>query len=268
MADPVWLAVAKTLPAGRRIRIKCCAADTSLMVSNEAKGFRAYCFRCGPAGFVAHGDFSIDQLRRRKEELAWQQTRTVSLPNDFTTVIPPSEATWLYRAGISHDIAKHYGFGYSATMKRVVLPVYKDGKLDGYTARSTINERPKYLERAPFDAYFASDPFVRLPDNGSESRLEDLCVYTEDILSAVRVGRVSGQAYALMGTTISAELLSASTRVDVQHVVWLDPDKAGKKGSRLVARSLELQGCAVRVIKSAKDPKYYSNREIRRLLTQ
>lgn len=109
--DPVWLATAKTLPAGRYIRIECCSADKSLRVANEERGYRAYCFRCGPRGFVAHGDFSIDQLKRRREEFALLEEKTVRLPHDFTTCIPPSEAVWLYRAGISTGIAKHYGFG-------------------------------------------------------------------------------------------------------------------------------------------------------------
>jgi hypothetical protein len=166
--DPVWLPTAKTLAAGRRIRIECCAHDKSLMVSNEVRGYRAYCFRCGPRGFIAHGDFSIDQLRRRREEFALLQEAHVRLPRDFTTEIPPNEAIWLYRAGISAALAKHYGFGYSASLSRVVLPVYTDERrtLVGFTARSTIGAKPKYIERmcSPTAAVFNSDPSVRLPD--------------------------------------------------------------------------------------------------------
>jgi len=269
MADPHWLSTAKTLPAGRSTKIECCAADRSLMVSNEAKGYRAYCFRCGPAGFVAHGDFSIDQLKRRRQELEWQQDRRIKLPFDFTTDIPPSEAVWLYKAGVASVIANHYGFGYSPSLRRVILPIYKDGVLHGYTARSTINERPKYIEKvvSPTSTIFVADPGLALawPDDGSAVNVPD-CVLVEDILSAVRVGRWVRTCIALLGTQLpSLSLGSNGERNTV--AIWLDPDKAGKAGASRLQRSLVLQGYETKLIRSAKDPKFYSNREIRRLLS-
>jgi DNA primase len=239
------------------------------MVSNEAKGYRAYCFRCGPAGFVAHGDFSIDALKRRREELAWSNTKQVSLPKDFTTDIPPSEAVWLYKAGVGHTVSKHYGFGYSPSLRRVILPIYKDGVLQGYTARSTINERPKYIEKVvePSATVFVSDPSIALPWSGDGllGTVPDVLL-CEDILSAVRVGRHVRLSIALLGTSATPRQLSLS---DVRGTVgiWLDPDKAGNKGAKAIQRSLSIQGYETKLIRSAKDPKYYSNREIRRLLS-
>lgn len=268
MSDPHWLSFAKTLPAGRSAKIECCAADKSLMVSNETKGYRAYCFRCGPAGFVAHGDFSIEQLKRRQAELAMSQERTVKLPPDFTTDIPASEAIWLYKAGISPAVSKHYGFGYSPFLRRVILPIYKDGVLDGYTARSTINERPKYIEKvaSPASSVFVSDPNLALPwpDNGVLVSVPDVCI-CEDILSSVRVGRYVRTCISILGTTVApAQLTKLHTTDEV--AIWLDPDKAGNKGAKAIYRALSLQGYRVKVIRSDKDPKYYSNREIRRFL--
>lgn len=270
MSDPHWLSFAKTLPAGRSAKIECCAADRSLMVSNEAKGYRAYCFRCGPAGFVAHGDFSIDQLRRRREELNWQNNRHVSLPNDFTTDIPPSEAVWLYKAGVGAAIAKHYSFGYSPSLRRVILPIYKDGALQGYTSRSTINERPKYIEKvvSPTSTVWVSDPSIALawPDDGAQASVPAVCV-VEDILSAVRIGRWVRTCIAILGTSLPVlDLCGPSPRRSV--AIWLDPDKAGKTGASRLQRTLVLQGYETKLIRSAKDPKYYSNREIRRFLTE
>lgn len=269
MSEYPWLSTAKSLPAGRSTKIECCASDKSLMVSNEARGYRAYCFRCGPAGFVAHGDFSIDQLKRRRAELDWQQNRVVSLPKDFTTDIPPSEAVWLYKAGVSSAIAKHYGFGYSPLMRRVILPIYKQGVLQGYTARSTINERPKYIEKVvePSSTVFVSDPSIALPwsDDGLPGTIPDVLL-CEDILSAVRVGRHVRLSIALLGTSATPQQLPVS---DIRGPVgiWLDSDKAGTKGAKVIQRSLSLQGYETKLIRSAKDPKYYSNREIRRLLS-
>jgi Toprim-like len=268
--DPVWLATAKTLQAGRRIRIECCSQDKSLIVSNEERGYRAYCFRCGPRGFVAHGDFSIDQLRRRRDEFALLQEARVRLPKDFTTTIPTSEAVWLYRAGINSDIALHYGFGYSAALRRVVLPVYNDGELVGFTARSTINAKPKYIERmqSPAAAIFAADYSTALPatEDWPDGSGPDL-VITEDILSAVRVGRLVRRCLALMGTSANEYQLADATSARERIAVWLDPDKAGKSAAFKLFRRLALQGKSVSIIRTTKDPKYYSNREIRRLLS-
>ena len=271
MADPVWLATAKNLPAGRYVKIECCAADKSLRVSNDPKGYRAYCFRCGPAGFVAHGDFSIDQLKRRRQELEWRNERVITLPKDFTTDIPPSEAVWLYKAGVGSVVAKHYGFGYSASLRRVILPIYKDGVLQGYTARSTINERPKYIERASSGSVlFFADPALRIP---SEEAADSSCGYdllfTEDILSAVRVGRVTDAVVcSLMGTSADDRQLSEATQGVHSVALWLDPDKPGRRASARLQRSLVLQGYKVKLIRSAKDPKFYSNRELRRFLIE
>lgn len=267
MSDPHWLSVAKTVPAGRSVKIECCAADKSLMVSNDTKGYRAYCFRCGPVGFVAHGLFNLDELKRRKAELAMSQERVVKLPSDFTTDIPPSEAVWLYRAGVSPQIAKHYKFGCSPFLRRVILPIYSNGELQGYTARSTINAKPKYIEKVvdPSSTVFCSDPSIRLPwpDEGLLASVPD-CVIVEDILSAVRVGRWVRSAIAILGTsTIVPKHCSHYSKI----AVWLDADKAGQKGSTSIARSLRLQGYEIKIIRSDKDPKWYSNKDIRRFLT-
>lgn len=268
--DPAWLATAKTLQAGRRIRIECCAHDKSLMVSNEERGYRAYCFRCGPRGFVAHGDFSIDQLRRRREEFALLQEAHVRLPRDFTTEIPPNEAVWLYRAGVSTALAKHYGFGFSQFLRRVVLPVYGNGALVGFTARSTVGAKPKYIERMadPTSAIFIADPATSLPttEDWPEGSGPDL-VITEDILSCVRVGRIGKRCAAILGTSANAEQLSKVLIGCRTVAVWLDPDRPGRVAAHKIERTLALQGYKTKRIRTVKDPKYYSNREIRRLLS-
>lgn len=268
MPDPVWLATAKTLQAGRRTRIECCAQDKSLLLSNEERGYRAYCFRCGPRGFIAHGDFSIDQLRRRREEFALLQEAHVRLPKDFTTTIPPKEAVWLYKAGISHEVALHYKFGYSESLRRVILPVMDSEKLIGFTARSTIGAKPKYIERMvqTSSAVFNADPAIVLPAT------KDWCmdagpdlVITEDILSAVRVGRIARRCMALLGTSANAEQLAGIDACNT-IAVWLDPDRPGRRAAFNITRRLALYGKTVRTVPSTRDPKYYSNREIRGLL--
>lgn len=277
MADPKWLLVARSLPAGGRTKIECCGTDRTMLVNNGQKGFHAHCFRCGQHPFVAHGEHSIDALRRRKAELALVHSREVKLPHDFTTDIPGPEAVWLYKAGVGPDIAASYGFGYSPSLRRVVLPVYRDGILIGYTARSTINARPKYIEKAvePSSIVFMADPIAALPSSNLSSTYDKYhCVVTEDILSAVRVGRIVRYAGSTMGTSMSpeqcdrllrrAKLYGAASPARV--AVWFDGDKAGAEGSRKVSQQLMLQGYEVTEIRTAKDPKLYTNKEIQDIL--
>lgn len=272
MKDPLWLIRAKALPAGGTTRVTCCATDRSMLVTNDKKGYRGYCFRCGDAPFVSHGLFSVADLERRKQELALLQDRYVTLPKDFTTDIPTSDAVWLYRAGVGHDLAKHYGFGYSALLRRVILPVYKSETLIGFTARSTINERPKYIEKmaSPSEGIFLADRSLVLPSYMEQAMdgAPDL-VITEDILSAVRVGRVVRRSVSLMGTSASASQLTEAllgTPDGGTVAVWLDPDRAGRVARLRIARTLSLLGYNVRQIKSTQDPKRYSYREIRSYL--
>lgn len=239
------------------------------MVSNEERGYRAYCFRCGPRGFVTHGDFSIDTLRRRRDEFALLQEAHVRLPKDFTTEIPTNEAVWLYRAGISTALAKHYGFGFSPSLRRVVLPVYRDSALVGFTARSTIGAKPKYIERmvSPSSAIFIADTATALPatEDWPEGSGPDL-VITEDILSAVRVGRLVRRCVSLLGTSANAYQLEHTEGCET-IAVWLDPDRPGRVAAHKLERTLALQGYKTKRIRTEQDPKYYSNREIRRLLS-
>jgi DNA primase len=197
------------------------------------------------------------------------QEATVRLPKDFTTEIPPNEAVWLYRASISAALARHYGFGYSGSLRRVVLPVYRDNALIGFTARSTINAKPKYIERMATQSgsVFVSDPLLLLPDSGDCVRDAgyDL-VLTEDILSAVRVGRIARRTVALLGTSANAEQLAAILKGVRRIAIWLDPDKAGRTAGHKISRTLQLQGFSVQSIRTERDPKYYSNAGIRRIL--
>mgnify|MGYP003449796010 CR=1 FL=1 len=272
MQEAHWLTVAKTLPAGGKVKVKCCSADNSMLVSNDRRGYRGHCFRCGDSPFVPHGLFSITDLARRKAEQALLAERTVKLPRDFTTDIPPSEAVWLYENGLSADIAEHYGFGYSASLRRVVLPVYQNGSLQGFTARSTINERPKYIEKmaSASEGIFLSDPRVILPSYKAWAETDgpDI-VFTEDILSAVRAGRIVKRAVSIMGTSVSPEQIHAAAGLPTDSLriaVWLDPDKAGRRGAFKLVRTLTLMGYDVQTVQSKKDPKKYTYKQIQEYL--
>lgn len=144
--------------------------------------------------------------------------------------------------------------------------------------------KPKYLlrtENPNEPTVFRSSLDTLLPSAEAAETVHAFdTVITEDALSAIRVGRHTRTA-ALLGTAVDAHRLSAivpalasSTAVEwyrsenrvLRIGVWLDPDKAGRKASHRLLASLKLQGYEVADIRTEKDPKFYSDRDIRSIL--
>lgn len=266
MGDPVWLAVAKGLPAGGRTKIACCRADRSMIVNNGNKGYSCHCFRCGDQDFVPHEQWSISDLRRRRAEQEMLTDKVVRLPVDFTLDIPAPHCLFLLKAAVDHVLARQYGIGYSPSVERVIIPIYHKGVLDGYTARS-VQGKPKYIERArtPGSLVFIADRAPPLPTAAELGNRYDL-VLVEDALSAIRIGRnCTSQVCALMGTSLNPAQSARTVLRDGGRAVaiWLDPDRAGQAAARTIETQLRLQGHDVTVIRSRADPKLLTNREIR-----
>lgn len=259
-----YLEAAQALPLGRDKRIgHWCGEGQVLKIEHSAKGYHAYCFRCGDRGFTAKVRQTLSQFDFMQQQAAQEQLAlTMELPNDFTTEIPTSHAVWLYRAGISIATGKQCGFGYSESLGRVVLPVYdSNGVLVYLQARATNfpAQQPKYLNLA--GANKGAVCYTRRPDN---DLLPDTVVLTEDILSCTRIGEVQF-AKSLLGTKLSdGQAMSISESPNV--IWWLDGDKAGISGSTNGSRKLQFLVDNQRIIRTPNDPKAYSSRQIRHIL--
>ncbi|AUZ94731.1 DNA primase [Agrobacterium phage Atu_ph03] len=129
-------------------------------------------------------------------------------------------------------------------------------------ARATDNQKPKYIAKYKYDDMDAV--FTSLIKENSPYDL----VVAEDCLSAIRIGRYN-TARSLLGTSSGQgkvmSLLQGLPKVP-RIAVWLDGDKAGRKGRNSLARQLELLGAEVTKITTPKDPKAYTNAEIERIL--
>lgn len=168
---------------------------------------------------------------------------------------------WLLLSSIGYDLAKQYGIGYSAKTNRVIIPIYDNNELVAFLSRATDNTQPKYIVRYKNDT--VSTVFRSLPATGPFD-----VVITEDCLSAIRVGRYN-QAVSILGTASAADktmsLLKSVPNMQ-SAAVWLDGDKAGRKGRDKVATQLSLMGVEVTKITTPKDPKLYTNAEIKEIL--
>jgi DNA primase len=164
---------------------------------------------------------------------------------------------WLLKNSVTPEKADALGMSYSKRLDRVIIPISKKGHLLGIQCRSLVEDRsiPKYLNLPSGPAFRT---LLWQLGNG-------VPIVVEDIMSAIAVAKV-GRGVSLLGTSATMEVITEIAEMGPRAVVWLDGDKAGRKGANKVARSLELQGVEVMNLCTENDPKHYSKREMQGLI--
>ena len=238
--------------------------DNCLIITRYPSHFKWYCHRCEKAGLhrienIPPGDivnmWKADQIYKDKPE---QSPKEIRLPMDFTNDIKTYSAAayaWLLKYSITDEEIVKYNIGYSPHYKRVIFPVYQDCKLvywQGRTLDEVTKRNPKWLnikEQGRANIYFYAG-YTR-----------DSIVLVEDIISAIKVGRVI-KSIALLGSYIPDSLIL--TLKDFKVYIWLDEDKKAEA----VKYYLRLQSHSIRVwLRVTKeDPKYYTEEEIEEVL--
>lgn len=259
-----WLTTAKALPIGKSVRVQCCATKPSMMVSHNDKGFSSHCFKCKISNFEAHKERNISQILEARKVRDFKDEKAVRKPSDTCYEYPIQASAWFLSAGIDFDLAKHYEIGYSPYYNRIVLPVYApNGSLTTVQLRAVDfpKQFPKYLN--PKDVgrtiLFQSDDKKLLP---SATPPPKTCCIVEDILSAVRVGRLLS-CFAVLGTSISAEGLLRIVRQYETVYLWTDDDMGGREGRQKIKKALQSQGVVVHDVITKGDPKELTYEQIK-----
>ena len=253
-----WLDVAERLPVGSKCKTLCdsgCGNSASQLVSHSQNGYSRHCFRCGEHEFKPHGQRRLSDLIRHQLEYKMINDKVVALPDDYTLDVPQHAMMWYVKVGISPDLARDHGIGYSPSLDRVVLPVYNraTGTLDAVQMRSVDkNRKPKYLN--PQGANVSRALFEVGESKGA-------VVVVEDILSAIKVGRVVPTA-SILGTSLTDERALRLARDNSIVILWLDADGAGYSGTRKAVKKLKMLGVRVYRVDSPLDPKAYNMGEI------
>lgn len=234
-----------------------CTDSRKLLVTRREDGsIFGYCMKCGAKANINEGQFSVDNFqwdRPRHESLP------ATLPDDMVPDIPMKDAMWFLKAGIPLATARQLGWGWSPHLRRVIMPIYKDGSLVYYQARATDGRVPKYLN--PSTGKSDATPVYYLGSDGMRPRI---VVFTEDILSAVRVSAVA-PAIPALGTKPGPQHVAA-VGPDETPVVWLDGDDAGRSALSSWADAFAWHPLPPRFVFSDKDPKAYCNAEIKNYL--
>ena len=252
-----WLEVAKQLPLGHKRRMRHdCSESRDLLVSHGEQGYSAYCFRCGNVGFEKHGHRNLAELAEiRALNSQALEVQTHELPQDFSPDIPSEQGVWLFKAGISVRRAASLGMGWSDKLQRIIMPLYgSDGTLLYWQGRAVHKYQAQKYINPPVPK--ADLLYWVHPDSGPTATV---CV-TEDILSAIRIGKHTSAA-SILGTKTSDQQAAQLMEYDTV-AYWLDPDAAGHEGNIKGTRKLAL-ATATRIITSEADPKNLSDRVIR-----
>ena len=274
-----WLSQAQNLPLGRTSRCDCpeCGEGTNTnaaILNHSTRGYSLFCHACGYNPFQDKGIQTLEELKRLKElnEHAERYIdQDVRIPPDYETEIPLAGRLWLYSGGISPTVWKEYGIGYSRNLQRVILPVYGvTGELVWYQGRAVHDgQRPKYLNPTipKLGRMFISQRNTEITNTTT-------VIVCEDILSAIRVGKATIQlskdghecvGVSLLGTKLTTE--SINRLGNAKRVIsWFDNDNAGHKARTDLYKAVGML-TSVNSIRSERDPKRYSDQDIRRYIT-
>lgn len=264
-----WLHHAKTLAVGEKHRFDHdCGPGKTLLCDHKKLGWSAYCWRCGDDGWVPHPAESLAAKIKRltaAKEAEDEAINSMYLPKPFVTEPSdwPDEArVWLYRAGMGDSDIREQGFYWNPRLERVVMPVVsgETNALLYWQARGFNPERPKYInpavDKAGLVARYGPDDVREL-------------VLTEDLLSAWKVGSAGFTAWCILGTSFPQRLLRETiTRRNKHVLVWLDPDRGGRVGTRKIMKQLRAYGMEALRINSDADPKLLPRTEIKRIIRE
>ena len=258
---------AKGLGEGVTIKVPHLGCDAGyssakkLYITGTEEGVIAHCWRCGAGGGKSFRE--RNHIRTRKNNVL--NTDTISLPPDLE-IEPvrchPLMNVWLGQAGITRAEREQHSIGWSEEQSRAILPIFMHGKLVAYQERRLLphDNGPQYLTtrlRSVKHPLFQTGPTYH---GGT-------MVIVEDILSAIKVGRVAN-ATALLGVFLPDESTQYILRLKPGNVkVMLDNDNPQVRvQQRRILRRLGAFAPTSRVFVDGRDPKLMSESELREVL--
>jgi len=267
-----WNEIAKNLPCGQNDRADCpsCGEGTNTnaaIVNHNPKYYSIHCYACDFNDFESKGVLSLAERQRINElnEAALRVVRKIELPKDIS--YDPEDFSrearmWLYKGGLTPSVWKQYSIGYSKMLERVILPVFNaTGDLIWFQCRAVLaGQKPKYIQPSGD----RSNILFVANKTQSTSRV----VVVEDIMSAIRVGLATFDSNTQVASLLGTKVTSGQAEYLGQFAIcttWLDGDKAGKRGSYDIRKTIGLLTCCDN-IRTEEDPKAYSNKQIQDIL--
>lgn len=241
---------------------RCSGTSKSMRIDRHDNGsISAYCFRCHSSGNY-RGDGLVVTSARKAVGAERSEHRFIdglasqyNSGDDDSSAWPVSATYWIRSKSITPEEIRRYGIRFSPLSNRVIFPIYWEGNLEGYISRKIYKEDklPKYINNLKSKVAFKSIIHDK-----------DEVVIVEDILSAIKVGRITN-CIAILGTSINDTILKYLLQYK-SYIIWLDNDnRVVINNSIKLLKRLRLFG-KVKYINTDKDPKEYTDKEIEEIL--
>lgn len=212
-----------------------------------------YCFGCA---YYRPGRLGrIDNDKKDLDNSGFSSTTEITTYEAF----PRRVKNWLAQYGIFEGECSTYNIVYEST-KQLLLFGFKGGAY--YTGRyfGTNPKHPKYLT----GELGKSDRILTFENPKQDSAYSDRVILVEDYISAIMVGKVCATC-PLFRAHVSGDKLKSLVSRFKQIQLWLDFDKYAD-ALKLTQRYRSVGFPMLDPVKSEKDPKYYSPREIKEFL--
>lgn len=231
-----------------------CGSRDNLARYSDGHG---YCFGCG---YWEPGNEALEKpLERAVAPSDGTGVSNPLVPEDIT--LQPSERAleWISKYELDEEDLRNNLVGWSESKERLYFPLWgPDGVVTFYAARYLGNnpDEKKWLTFGKVDKEI--DIF-----NSSKKSLEHGIILVEDIISAIKVGKLFPTS-CLFGCTPNNHRLLKYKQITSSVIFWLD--------SNMHAQSVKLANRAIilgmngKNILEDKDPKNFSLKEIERIL--
>lgn len=215
----------------------------AVQITRKEDGFLWSCHRCRMAGQERYSGFFPDEgasesqvkklMETNKKKKTNNRPVVVTMPEDYTTTIPPKELVNLYNMELDPDDIETHEIGYCPSRARIVVPIYKyignsnslAKKLVGVMGRKSFDDttdKPKWWTQRQAD--------IKHPRFVVPAKAHTDCrkvVFVENIFSAIKVHKATGWfTIALLTTYFPYELQDPLRGYEVW--LWLDADAYGK----------------------------------------
>ncbi len=220
-----------------------------------------HCFSCG-----YHG--SDNPLRSLHTTELAPIRRGINLPADVTTEYPDVCIKWMEKYNITKSYMIRNGIVWSEegikfkdkqARELLIFPSWSEDELLFFQGRNFSQDKtiPKWIGRGKSDKVFHF-----LYNGVPDSKIRNTLVFTEDIISAIKVSMVGVSTMPLFGNNFKNRIEHIKKLTTMHHklLLWLDPDMTIHSAKECsIAR---LRGLQVYSIHSKYDPKEHSLREI------
>lgn len=217
-------------------------ADNLAVYSNGS----SYCFSCG---YYHPGDYKKGSGRHLEASTSDfnRGTGTYPLPSDSETILDPSALVWLKSFGLTMIDVVENGLLWSESRKLLIFP-YEGAWQGRYFG---TEDKPKWFSKGDLEG---------LIHGFNLSRATEGIVLVEDIVSAIRIGKLGYPVVPLFCAQLTKLKYSRLLHITNRFIFWLDRDKAveaHKQSERVIGL-----GSGAGIVVTDLDPKCLSDSDI------